>query len=118
MKKLLNFKKYIPNNLGSTLAIFLGFILISSWQENATYLLSGSMITSGAIAYKLAKKRAISKEKNYLSLFFEIVFSLIFLIIFAWAWLMTSLWNSAPLQFLIAPLWIASSFCYIKKKAK
>jgi len=116
IKKLRNFKKYIPSNLGSNLGIFLGFVFISMWKEHASYLLSGSMIISGAIAYKLAKRRANLKEKAYLSLFFEIVFSLIFLYIFALAAFMSSLWYTAPLQFLVIPLWIAFSYFYIKKK--
>jgi len=116
-------KKYIPKNIWSTLTLILGFALIANWQEDTVNLISGTMILSGAIAYKLAKKRATLKEKSYLSLFFEILFSLIFIIIFGLLLLNPNvesikLLASRPLSLLIIPLWIVIAFMFIKKNNK
>jgi len=116
-------KKYIPKNIWSTLTLILGFALIANWQEDTVNLISGTMILSGAIAYKLAKKRATLKEKSYLSLFFEILFSLIFIIIFGLLLLNPNvesmkLLTSRPLSLLIIPLWIVIAFMFIKKNNK
>ena len=120
MNKLIDLKKYIPKNFGSTLAIIFGLILLSQWQEYTPFILSGGMIISGAIAYKFAKNRSNSKDKGIQSLIYLILFLIIFLSIFGWTLSMTQLWLIAPVQFLIIPLWIVLSITYIysKKKSK